>query len=86
MAEFIGLLIGALFGLLIGLILLSIITLIFQWLWNTTVPDVFGLKMLNFGQSFKILLMAAMLFGGGTTVIERGHEVVPDEEPSMQTG
>jgi hypothetical protein len=69
-------LVGTLVGLVIGLLILAIITLIFRWLWNTTMPDVFGVKSLTFGQSFKILLIASMLFGGGARVIERGHEVV----------
>jgi len=86
MAEFIGLLLSVIIGLAIGLILLAVITLIFQWLWNTTMPDVFGWKSLTFGQAFKILLISAMLFGGGTTVFERGHEVVPDDITVDQTG
>lgn len=79
-------LIGAIIGLIIGLIILAIITLIFRWLWNTTMPDVFGLKSLSFGQSFKILLIATMLFGGGTRVIERGHEVVDDDITGQVAG
>jgi high-affinity Fe2+/Pb2+ permease len=79
-------LIGAVTGLIIGLIILAIITLIFRWLWNTTMPDVFGLKSLTFGQSFKILLIASMLFGGGTKLIERGHEVVPDDVSEQTAG
>jgi len=79
-------LLGAFVGLIIGLIILAIITLIFRWLWNTTMPDVFGLKSLSFGQSFKILLIASMLFGGGTRVIERGHEVVGEEAIEMAAG
>jgi ABC-type multidrug transport system fused ATPase/permease subunit len=72
--------IGLIVGLIIGMVLLAIVTLIFRWLWNSTVPDVFGASAVDFWQAFKIMLLAAMLFGGGTTVIERGHEVVPDEE------
>ena len=79
-------LLGAFVGLIIGLIILAIITLIFRWLWNTTMPDVFGLKSLSFGQSFKILLIASMLFGGGTRVIERGHEVMGEEAIEQAAG
>jgi hypothetical protein len=79
-------LLGAFIGLIIGLIILAIITLIFRWLWNTTMPDVFGLKSLSFGQSFKILLIASMLFGGGTRVIERGHEVMGEEAIEQAAG
>ena len=80
MSELASVLIGALLGLLIAIIILAIVTLVFRWLWNTTMPDVFGVKSLTFGQAFKILLISAILFGGGTKVIERGHEVVPEDE------
>ena len=86
MNEFAGALIGMRAGLLIGLVILAVITLIFRWLWNTTVPDVFGLKTLTFWQAFRILLLSAILFGGGTTVVERGHEVVPDEATEQASG
>ena len=86
MTDLTGTLIGAFIGLLIGLIILAIITLIFRWLWNTTMPDVFGVKSLSFGQSFKILLIASMLFGGGTRVIERGHEVVGEDITEQASG
>jgi hypothetical protein len=35
-------LVGAAMGILIGLVILAIFTVIFRWLWNTTMPDVFG--------------------------------------------
>ena len=79
-------LLGVFFGLIIGLVILAVVSLIFQWLWNTTMPDVFGVKSITLGQAFKIMLISAMLFGGGTTVVERAHEVVPDQEPVTQTG
>jgi hypothetical protein len=86
MTDITATLIGAIVGLGIGLIILAIITLIFRWLWNTTMPEVFGVRSLTFGQSFKILLIASMLFGGGTKVIERGHEVVGDDVAVQAAG
>ena len=86
MNEFAGALIGMIVGLIIGLVILSLVTLIFRWLWNTTMPDVFGLKALTFWQAFRILLLSAILFGGGTTVIERGHEVVPEDTAAQVSG
>ena len=80
------LLVGLVLGLLIGLVLLAIITLVFRWLWNTTMPDVFGLKSLTFGQALKIMLISVMLFGGGTTIMERGHETLPDEVTTEVAG
>ena len=86
MTDIAATLVGAVIGLIIGVIILAIITLIFRWLWNTTMPDVFGVKSLTFGQAFKILLIASMLFGGGTKVIERGHEVVDDDATEQAAG
>ena len=86
MNEIAGTLIGMVAGLIIALVLLAIVTLIFRWLWNTTVPDVFGLKTLTFWQAFRILLLSAILFGGGTKVVERGHEVVPEETTGQVAG
>jgi hypothetical protein len=86
MSEVTGTLIGLVAGIIIGLVILAIITLIFRWLWNTTLPDVFGVKTVTFGQAFKILLISSMLFGGGTKVIERGHEVVPDDAAEQTAG
>ena len=73
MNDPVAVLMGMFVGLIIGLIILAIITLVFRWLWNTTLPDVFGWKALSFGQAFKILLISSLLFGGGPKVIERGH-------------
>lgn len=86
MTELTGTIIGLIAGIIIGLIILAIVTLIFRWLWNSTLPDVFGLKSLSFWQAFKILLISSMLFGGGTKVIERGHEVVPDDAIEQAAG
>lgn len=86
MNEIAGALIGIVVGLVIGLVILAIVTLIFRWLWNTTVPDVFGVKALTFWQAFRILLLSAILFGGGTKVVERGHEVVPDDTTGQAAG
>ena len=77
---------GLVVGLLIGFILLAIITLVFRWLWNTTMPDVFGVKSVTFWQAFKIMLISTMLFGGGTTIMERGHEAIPDEVTTEVAG
>lgn len=79
-------LIGIIIGLLIGFVILAIFTLLFRWLWNTTIPEVFGLKSLDFWQAFKIMLISAMLFGGGTTILERGHETLPDEVTTQSGG
>ena len=46
-----------------------LVTFVFRWLWNTTLPDVFDFKKLSFGQAFKILLISIILTGGGSTLL-----------------
>jgi len=81
-------LIGGLIGLAIGLVLVAIFVVIFRWLWNITMPEVFGLKTITFWQALRILILANILFGGGR-VIERsavgGHEAVTEPPPQNQS-
>lgn len=51
------------------LILIFAFTALLQWLWNITMPDVFGLKQITFWQAFRLLIIAGILFGGTGTVI-----------------
>ena len=86
MNDIIATLIGAAVGLAIALVILALITLFFRWIWNMTMPEVFGIKSLTFWQAFRILILASILFGGGTRVIERGHEVMGDTAIEQATG
>jgi hypothetical protein len=61
-------LVGGLLGLAIALVLIALFAVIFRWLWNTTVPEVFGLRTLTFWQAIKILILAGILFGGHRVV------------------
>ena len=47
------------------LILIPLLIALFQWLWNITMPQVFGLNSITFWQAFRLLLLAAFLFGTG---------------------
>lgn len=55
---------GLLIGFSVGIAILLILVLIFKWLWNITMPDVFGLKQLTFWQALRVLILASILFGG----------------------
>ena len=81
-----GLIVGLIVGLAVGVLVIAIITLIFRWLWNTTMPDVFGVKSLTFWQALKIMLISTMLFGGGTKVMQESHEAVADDATSELSG
>ncbi|HEY8450300.1 MAG TPA: hypothetical protein VIL95_07475 [Bacillota bacterium] len=51
-------------GLLLPAITLFIVPAIVRWLWNLTMPEVFGLRPLTYWQAFRLVLMAWLLFGG----------------------
>lgn len=44
-------------------LVLALITLLFQWLWNITMPDVFDLRRITFWQAFRLLLLFGAIFG-----------------------
>jgi hypothetical protein len=68
--------VAILFGLIIGILILVLLGLVLQWLWNTTLPDVFGVKPVTVVQAIKILFISSILFG--YRVVETQVEV-PDE-------
>lgn len=77
-------LVGGALGVLIALALLAILVVVFRWLWNTTLPEVFGIKPLSFGQALKILLLAGILFGGHR-VVEVPQQVAGETSPAAKT-
>lgn len=46
--------------ILIGILF---VPFIFQLLWNDTMPRIFNLPRISFWESFRLLLMASILFG-----------------------
>ena len=54
-----------LFLSVLTLILFFVGTAIFQWLWNITMPEAFGLKEIRFWVAFRLLLIAAFLTSAG---------------------
>jgi succinate dehydrogenase hydrophobic anchor subunit len=46
------------------LVLFVVFVFIFRWIWNRTVPAVFGLKEITFWQAVGILVLASILTGG----------------------
>ena len=53
------------FTVLAVLVLIPLLIALFQWLWNITMPQVFKLTTITFWQAFRLLLIAAFLFGAG---------------------
>ena len=52
-------------AILAALVLLPLLIALFQWLWNITMPQVFGLNVITVWQAFRLLIIAAFLFGTG---------------------
>jgi len=50
-----------------------LLTAIFQWLWNITMPEAFGLRQIRFWVALRLLLIAAFLTSGGLIRIGLGH-------------
>ena len=50
---------------LIVIFFVLVATAVFQWLWNITIPQVFGLRMIGFWLAFRLLLIAGFLTSGG---------------------
>jgi len=46
------------------IVLIFVIARLLQYLWNITMPEVFSLKPITFWQAFRLILIAAILFGG----------------------
>ncbi len=57
--------------ILIPLMIIGVFILIWilKWLWNTTMPDVFGLKTITYFQAFKILVLSMILTGSGSSLL-----------------
>ena len=46
------------------ILLVLLATAIFQWLWNITMPEAFGLRQIGFWVAFRLLLIAGFLTSG----------------------
>jgi hypothetical protein len=51
-------------GLIYLIIVIIIAVLITQLVWNMVMPDVFGTREINFWQTFGLLILSAIFFGG----------------------
>ncbi|KJS11158.1 MAG: hypothetical protein VR67_15585 [Peptococcaceae bacterium BRH_c8a] len=56
---------GGILMVLLGIVaLLLVLAFLLNWLWNITIPQVFGLKEITYWQAFRLLIIAGLLFGG----------------------
>ena len=73
-----------LFGIVFVIILVAVLVLIFRWLWNTTMPQVFGTREITFWQAVRLLLLAGILFGGHAAVQMPQHVAVDDSSQDAE--
>jgi hypothetical protein len=64
--------------------LIAIVVALFQWLWNITMPDVFGLKHITYWQAFRLILLASILMGGRNWDSNRWHRDEVEGTPAVQ--
>lgn len=64
-------------ALVIAIVALIVFTVIFMWIWNLVMPDVFGTKKITPWQALGILILAAILFGGHRVVNVYPHAMPP---------
>jgi hypothetical protein len=55
-----------LYVLAFAVALVFVAAALLQWLWNMTLPDIFGTKTVRYWQAFRLILIASILFGPGT--------------------
>jgi len=54
-----------------------VFVLVFRWIWNRTVPAVFGAKEITFWQAVGILILASILTGGHRVVSSDVTNMIP---------
>jgi hypothetical protein len=42
-----------------------------KWLWNITMPALFQLKQVTYWQAFRLMIIAAILFGGRSQLVTK---------------
>ena len=52
-----------LLGIVVIVLSAFVIAGVLQGLWNTTMPDVFGIKRIAYWQAFRLLMIGTLLFG-----------------------
>jgi hypothetical protein len=62
----------------VGIAVLAAASLLLKGLWNSTLPAVLGLNPVNAWQAFKILLIAAMVFGSHRAFVLYERASVPE--------
>jgi hypothetical protein len=60
--------------------------LFLRLLWNSTFPDLFEFKKISYWQSLKILLLAMLLFGGGSSLVSLTKNTISETDLNSEGG
>ncbi len=58
--------------ILLAVVLIVVLSVVLHRLWNMTMPEVFNLSRIRYWQSFRLMLIAAILFGLTNVTILNG--------------
>lgn len=62
--KFVHIVVWVIVGILAAAVFATIFAFIVQWLWNSLMPDIFGLGTINYWQALGIIVLSRLLFGG----------------------
>jgi hypothetical protein len=82
MENIVGGFVGAIIGIAIGIVVLIVLGFVLKWLWNTTIPEISGLKEISTLQAIKLLFIAAILFGWHRVIAIPAE--TPPSEPAVE--
>jgi hypothetical protein len=71
-------------GVVIVLAVAAVFAAVGMFLWNSLLPDIFGLPALNYWQSLGILALSRILFGGMGGVFQGLNRGAPRGDPRHQ--
>jgi glucan phosphoethanolaminetransferase (alkaline phosphatase superfamily) len=57
----------AAFILVVAMLMLFLLAALLVWLWNATIPSIFGMREISFWEGMRLLLISYILFGGFAT-------------------
>lgn len=50
--------------LILSIISVLLVSLLFRWLWNITIPRIFSLPTISYWEAFRLLIISWLLFRG----------------------
>ncbi len=51
------------------IVMLFIVPALLQWLWNMTIPELFGSKEIRYWQAFRLIIICQILFGATSVTL-----------------